>query len=355
MSKLHIANTFFEHELSSTHMGSLSHEMRRTPIHLQLQFLPYLYADPSDALVVSDSPDPCYLNTLKQWNLPKLQLYRFEDTSIPSYDQIENWGASQLIDSWAKTHHQSYTIPMWPLVKEMNSKSFSFEHTPHLPHAALLHHAEEALSWLDSFSGPKILKTCFGLSGTGHFFIEPSTSLQHILSFLNHEWKQGRPVIAEPRVDRTFDFSTQWIIAPKSAITYLGATVCLNDQRGKYVASLVGEEASLFGAHLPFLEQHQAIAHKLLIQLANLGYIGNIGFDAMLYHHQRELKLHPIVEINARKTMGYASLRLQQKYFPGKTLTIRFGTGPEGLLPASLRLPNGKQVTFKRNLQIEFT
>lgn len=379
MSKLHIANTFFEHELSSmtiatgqgmrenphtqniearskTHASDcfgITHEMRRSPIYLQLQFLPYLYADPSDGLAVSDLPDPNYYNTLKDWKLPRLNVHSLEERSIPSYEQIESWGASQLIAAWAKEHRLPYITPDWPLLKTINAKSFSFEHTPHLPHAALLRNKEDACAWLDSFSGPKILKNCFGLSGTGHFFIEPSTSLEQIFSFLNHEWKQARPVIAEPWVDRTLDFSTQWVIEATKKISYLGPTVCLNDARGKYVASRVGNETALFGEHLPFLEQHKTAAHKLLMHLADLGYYGNIGFDAMIYRSQHELKLHPIVEINARKTMGYAMLLLQQKHFPDKILTIRFGAHSEGLLPTSLRLTNGKQVVFKRNLQIE--
>jgi hypothetical protein len=327
--------------------------MERNPVHLQLQFLPYLYADPSDALAVSALPASAYAATLRQWSLPQLPLHQFEDSHIPSYTQIESWGASQAIHTWAIAHAQSYTMPSWNLIKEINAKSFSFIHSPRLPHAALLHNEEEARHWLLSFSGPKVLKTCYGLSGTGHLLIEPATPVQRILSWLTEEWKHARPVIAEPWVDRLLDFSTQWIITKENEIAYIGSTLCLNDARGKYIASQVGNESLLFGSHQHFLEDHKAVAHKLLMQLSALGYVGNVGCDAMLYQDVRGLALHPIVEINARKTMGYASLLFQRKHFPGKTLTFRFGTDSEGLLPSSLHLSNGKQLVFKRNLQIE--
>jgi hypothetical protein len=46
-----------------------------------------------------------------------------------------------------------------------------------------------------------------------------------------------------------------------------------------------------------------------------LGFFGPVGFDAMLYNHPqtKKLRLHPIVEINARRTMGWAALKLYEK------------------------------------------
>ena len=58
-----------------------------------------------------------------------------------------------------------------------------------------------------------------------------------------------------------------------------------------------------------------------------LGYFGNVGIDAMVYRSENGPQLHPIVEINARKTMGFAALELQKRHFPNKTITLSFHAG----------------------------
>ncbi len=60
MHTLHIANTFFEWELSSESNCSLYEAFHQHPVYLQLQFLPLLYASKMDALVVSDLPSAEY-------------------------------------------------------------------------------------------------------------------------------------------------------------------------------------------------------------------------------------------------------------------------------------------------------
>jgi hypothetical protein len=353
MSTLHIANTFFEHELSGQKAGSLTQTIERHPIHLQLQFLPFLYANPDEYIGITAHPAQAYQDVLKKWNLPQLKTQLLHEPKVSRFEHLETWGASHLIQEWATRHRLFYDIPAWHLVKEIQSKSFCFQHAPRLKNSALLHTEEEAHSWLSSFSGPKVLKTCFGLSGRGHLLIDTASKIATILQFLQREFEQARPVIAEPWVERALDFSTQWEIAKDQTITFIGSTVCINDAKGKYIASCIADEPTLFGQSLPFLEEHKATAHALLSAIARLGYFGNVGFDAMIYKEANTLRLHPIVEINARKTMAWAGLMFQRKHVPGKKITFRFAPGTEGLLPTRLHLQNGKHVEFTHNLVVE--
>jgi predicted ATP-grasp superfamily ATP-dependent carboligase len=69
--------------------------------------------------------------------------------------------------------------------------------------------------------------------------------------------------------------------------------------------------------------------------MISLGYFGNVGIDAMLYGSP--VTLHPIVEINARKTMGWVALEVQKRHFPNQTLTLSYAkNSAEGWLPSSL-------------------
>jgi hypothetical protein len=69
-----------------------------------------------------------------------------------------------------------------------------------------------------------------------------------------------------------------------------------------------------------------------------MGFRGNLGIDAMIY----DQKLHPIVEINLRKTMGWLALIL------GKNLS--YEQGNEGVLPNYLQV--GKEITFQKQLKL---
>lgn len=350
MSKLHIANTFFEWELGTDPKMSLREALSQHVIFLQLQFLPVLYTEPTDAILLSDLPDPNY------WSNFNHTVYTLEDREFDLNHEVESWGPSRLIAEWANARSLIYSIPNWQIVKEINSKHFSFENSPKLPYATLLTEESQAKWWIHSFNGIKVLKTCFGVSGKGHLLISNGTpTWDRIAQFLQEEWKKDLPVIAEPWVNRVLDFSTQWFIEKNRRISYLGSTRCHNNQRGQYEYNEVGKEKELFHPYFPFIIEHQQKVQPLLMTIADKGFFGNLGIDAMLYtlpEDPNNVLLQPIVEINARKTMGWAALAFQKRYFPEKKIRFSYTKGQEGYLPNSLVLKNGKKVSFARNLYI---
>ena len=310
MSVLHICNTFFEQELETPSSHLLSDWFQVHKMVLQLQFLPLLYAEPHDRILVTalpERPDPrlCLLE-----NPPCLPL--------------EHWGPSLAIAAWAKKNKLAYKIPDWETVRAINSKVFSFSEAPKLPGAALLATAAEVLSWIEHTPGPKVLKTAYGTAGAGHFHIGKSG----LESFLKKQFDLGLPVIGEPWVERLLDFSTQWRIGEK--IEFLGPTLFENAPNGTYRATLIGAP---FGWEL---EEHLAIAKPLLEKIARMGFFGNLGIDAYVYRWQGKERLQPIVEINGRKTMSWAALQIQQRTFPGQVLHFSFAKGKEGPLPMHL-------------------
>jgi len=116
-------------------------------------------------------------------------------------------------------------------------------------------------------------------------------------------------------VNREMDFSTQWVI-DKEPI-YLGATVMENTKYGMYSQTLIGKE-------IPFLKEHLEMVKQPLKLLCEAGYVGNLGIDAMVYDNT----LHPIVEINLRKTMGWLALKLER--------SLSYEEKGDGLLPEYL-------------------
>lgn len=312
MKVLHICNTFFESEVEQNTFKPLQSRFQSHPIVLQLQFLPLLYASEDDAIGVTDLPEN-----------PDPRLFLLD--SPPAAQRIETWGPSLSIDRWAQDHKIPYHLPDWSLVREINSKAFSFTHSPKLPGASLLHNREEVDQWIRLTPGPKVLKTCYGTAGQGHYHIGQGPLPTHY------------PLIGEPWVERLFDFSTQW-----DQGQLLGATPFLNDPNGTYKSTLVSPFKSFSWA----LEKHLDIAQPLVQQIVNLGYSGNLGIDAFVYRFQNQTHLHPIVEINARKTMSWVALQVQKKH-PEKALEFSFAQNNSGLLPQKIR-----EKSFKRQISL---
>ncbi len=348
--KLQIANAFFEWELE--HQGqpsvsSLYEAFHAHPVFLQLQFLSALYCAPGEGILLSDLPTEQYWENLRKKGVATpLHLPLSQGTFVP-FEEVESWGYSRLIAEWAEKHHLRYPHPDWDVVAEVNSKAFSFAHSPKLPGATLLLDESEAKEWARAVPGKKVFKTCHGFSGRGHRIVEEDAT--SAAAFLQREFAQGRVVIAEPWVNRVRDFSTQWKISGEGEIEYVGVTLCENDERGVYLSSCVGKEEALFGDDLPFLHAHKEHAAQILRKMAKAKYFGNVGIDAMLYREGNQMHLHPIVEVNARKTMGWAALVFWKRYFPNEVMTFRIALGQGGYLPSTL----GDRARFKRNLFIQ--
>lgn len=340
MRRLHIANTDFEFELTETSSVSLEKSFRQNPIVHQLQFLPIVYAEKGDGICVSDCPDPSFADP--SWHL-------FSDKDLP-YDCVESWAPSKRIALWTRERNLTYHMPDWNIVKEVNSKAFSFQQVNRLPGAKLIHSWDQLHTWMQRLPNPKVLKTCFGLSGRGHLHLP--APLEKIENFAMHEFNAHRPLIGEPWVARKLDFSTQWVISKHDGIAYVGATVLQNDAQGRYLGNLVGKEETIFGAYLDHLHAHRKIVYPTLERMQKMGFFGNVGIDAMIWGND---VLHPIVEINARKTMGWISLQIAKRLFPNQTITVSYlsTSRRSPLLPKGVVLENGKVKKFSRNLYVD--
>ena len=338
MPILHIVNANFESELEGRTAFDLENSFGSNQVLLQLQFLPCLYAKKEDGVATSTFPSKS-----------EHKIHLLSDPAQLPYTHIDSWGYSQMIARWAKKRALIYTMPSWDVVKEVNSKAFSFAHSPQLARSALITSHEEAKKWMNSFEGEKVFKSCFGVSGKGHLRLPKENS--RVEAFLKQEFAKGLPVIAEPWVTRLLDFSTQWIIHSADKIEYLGATICLSDEKGIYRGNQTGDLDLLFGKYRSHLDKHLEIAEPILKKMGAMGFFGNVGIDAMLYEKEQ---LHPVVEINARKTMGWLCIEMQKRYFPKHSIAVSYGKNDttKNLLPHTVSKSNGEKIKFNTILSL---
>jgi hypothetical protein len=362
MTIVHVANTDAEIEYANASLRTLEESWRKHPLCLQLQFLPLLYANPDESIAVTDYPEEEYLHSLLKtgwWpqGLPRFVLLK--ETAPFEGNECISWGLSLKVKAWAEVRKMAYLMPKdWETICLINSKAFSFRYSI-LPEACLIDSEEKLLQWFLKLEGDKVLKTCFGFSGNGNRVVQGSFPSLKILSFCQKEWLQGRSVIGEPWLDRTMDFSTQWLIHPNKAIEFIGFTRFETDSKGVYQGTLAGPETLLFSDDRSFLEQHRHAARKALEDIAGMGFFGFIGIDAFLYrdHKTKSICLNPIVEINGRQTMSLVALLLQQKISPEKIVRMEYkknnlSFNSTSLLPQKLTLFEKKTVPFDRNLHL---
>ena len=357
MTILYIANTNFEWELETNSKFSLVQGFHIHPNFLQLQFLPLLYGNSSNHVAVTHMPPPTYLEELQRlgFSPPKIDLFESKDTQ--SYEKIESWGWSRNIKKWADKREIDYSPPPFPIIKEHASKVFSFSHSPRLPGAELLHSMKDIQHFLLEKPYPKVIKTAFGFSGRGSYIFDSPSLPPRIETELQKELENGHLLVGEPWVKRILDFSTQWMIHETKKIDYLGSTLLENTPSGGYARTVVGDLRTLFGEYYPFLKEHLEKVKIVLTRMAEEGYYGSLGIDAMVYLHplnEKEILLHPIVEINLRKTMGWLALMLYQKYPDALSITLNYTGGEEpGLLPTELLISEKEKIKFRKQLKID--
>ena len=164
---INIANTSFEWELLQDAPLPLDQLLAQNNVYRALQLTPFFYAGPQDTILLTEPPGPDFISELESFGIPPL---RWCLPQSPPHLPINSWGASASVDAWAKQHRLTYAHPPMSVVRTVNSKEFSFTHAPKLPGAKLLHTLEQAEEWIAKTSGPKVLKTRFGVSGRGHLF-----------------------------------------------------------------------------------------------------------------------------------------------------------------------------------------
>lgn len=329
MRILHIANVFFELELAGQLKQDFASMLQALPVGRQLQYLPFLYAAPEDGVLCSPAP--------------KAGFPYFEGRAVAmeqvdgAWDAVEVWGWSPSVYTFLQQRGICFDAPAVDVVRKVNAKDWAFERSARLDGAQLIGSSSELGQWLRNVSYPAVLKTVYGVSGRGHrIYHAPGAGCE---DFARKEWEAGRPLIGEPWVERSVDFSSQWELGRSGQAKLLAWTQLENDARGSYQASLVG------GDEPPFWNEHVVAARKILQEAHSEGYFGHVGIDAFTYDEGR--RLHPICELNARNTMAHVALKFRDKHFPGQTLRMSYGPAGEGLLPVG-RSP--RQLRFEQVL-----
>lgn len=290
-----------------------------------LAYLPAWYARPADYVWVDKPLGEDFLRLTQA--LPHLAqaITTAEVSAIAGQEEVELWGISP-----QAIHQLNLSPTLWKdEYRELTSRaparrclSRLIDNIPEIDKKILpVCHSQIASieESLRQSTGKQLLKSPYSSSGRGLVWLPPGELARSEKQIIAGMLKKQSCVSTEPALDKALDFSFHFRIEQDRTVSFLGYSLFNTNSKGAYLYSLLDSQQH-------FEEKlHSYIPPGLLSQItpyiiAFIGeeyapyYTGNIGVDMLIYQDEGQYRLHPCVEINMRKSMGYLSLRLYTRF-----------------------------------------
>lgn len=341
------------------------------------------FALESDVVLVKKEIDPLFLQKLKQINIkiPEFITLAGALNSSEFIDKPKNklspWGwspaAHKLLEPLKKSCSDEFQLSKVAVWKNEYKNLYSKKTAKEVLEMVLSHCSSKHLIAENNIPAICTSKTDFELAikKWGKIMVKAPWSssgrgLQPITKTPVHEkvWekilgivKDQGYAIAEPFYQKIFDYDLQFRIE-KGKVEYVGESIFTTNTKGQYLGNyLNGFPDKMNKKHITFLRETSNVVLPFLItaiENSSIGkfYEGNFGIDMLLVlNENKQLKLHPCLEINVRKSMGLLAISLEKlisnhkkgmfsSYFNPQTLFSDFSTEMQRNHP--LQLKNGK-------------
>jgi len=211
-----------------------------------------------------------------------------------------------------QTYDLRYDFPDTNIVKMVNSKLYSYhlnsliigrDHGKLVDDSKLIE--DYGMEYLKH--GSFLIKDLFGVSGKGNLFVDSENMLKRIVHYVEKQEKKGQctKFLLEPFLCKEIDFSCQFLIDQDGSFTILSIQRLFNSNFA-YLGSSTADKTLL---ELLEKEKYFTIIERIANHLYKDGYYGNVCIDSMILKNG---EIVPIVEINARKSMGLLNCYLDK-------------------------------------------
>jgi hypothetical protein len=203
------------------------------------------------------------------------------------------------------------TLPSVEVVKQVNSKTFSslLGEAYSEPYSFAVGSALELASCgkelLNSTS--VVVKDPYGVSGKGNLHISTEKALKGIVSFLDRQEKKGKKVelVIEKFLEKKQDFSCHFAIAEDGTRDIRSVQEMVNRNFGFYGIRNAGHPLLEYLEDKHYFDMVDQVGKELFRH----GYFGPVCLDSMVLKND---ELVPVIEINARKSMGMLNWALNR-------------------------------------------
>jgi hypothetical protein len=303
----------------------------------ELAFLPLWYARKGDFVWIETQTSKTFLNEIKILN-PAAQLISIDDLSCGKkyllHQEIDLWGISpHAIYRWEKLnrfYQMDWKIPEW---KEEYQKLGSRRTNLSILSCLIDKYSEiekeiiplyfsqidEIENYICRAQERKLVKSPYSSSGRGLVWLPPGKLNRSEKQIISGMLRKQSHVSIEKVLDKQLDFSMQFEIDREGEPHFAGYSVFQTNSKGAYEKSLLANRSVLEKQLAVYLNcslldriKNEFIA--ILKEIYTPYYKGNIGVDMMVYLSGNQYRLHPCVEINMRKSMGYLAVQFQKNY-----------------------------------------
>lgn len=303
----------------------------------ELAFLPAWYAQPNDFVLINQKLPSEFIRKTEDLNMV--------DRSITVSDFIDRketlnrekiclWGPApnsiHLFEKIKSEYNLDIDIPKWKteyallssrhtafsVLKKLMSRISSVEKDI-LP--SFFSEVTDIEQYVSDKNTKLVLKSPYSSSGRGIVWLPPGQLNRSERQIIGGMLKKQRSASVEKKLDKLLDFSAHFEITPDKAIRFAGYSLFETGTKGNYEKSILLPQNEIEKTLFQYIGKGllSEVTEQLKINLSEEYapyYEGNLGVDMMIYLSGNRFHLHPCVEINMRKSMGYLSLQLQKNY-----------------------------------------
>jgi hypothetical protein len=164
-----------------------------------------------------------------------------------------------------------------------------------------------------------IIKTPYSSSGRGLLWLSPGKLPQSEKQIIIGMLKRQTQVSFEKALDKQLDFSMHFEITREKETNFIGYSVFQTNAKGVYESNLLACQDTLEKQittliDMPLLKEVRKILTGIIHEMYAPYFTGNLGVDMLVYFSENQFRLHPCVEINMRKSMGYLAIRFFENH-----------------------------------------
>jgi len=342
---LHWFNANAESSALAHHLGIDYHPSKQElAIEQDLEILMVAACKQDDMLLLRKLPSITHLSQLKEHGIiiPELVLSGEPSLTERKLGGLTPWAWSP--DSSKKLSVLREQVPssvpaQWqPALNPQNfSKQLGLDLKSNLKISSsskIFTNFTEARNYLKNSPIDLRIKLPFACSGRGHYrYIHEDGLTTELEKFLSRAKKSQKAILIEPERNKVCDFSVHYDLTPQKSVKLRGFCVIENSPTGQFSQAHASSKwTSLLPKGIPSFLFRETDFEKLyydripqVLKQLFPDYHGPISIDAMIYE-SNGLHLEPVVEVNARHTMGRLTLNLNKLASllrPRKTLFLK--------------------------------
>ena len=304
MNRFFWGNFDFEEQLR----GDVQRSSRVERLVLELASCWLAVADADDRIWCPGELPFEFLESLAQWELPS-NLFVSDPRQIPHGMELVPWGWSPAAVEFGERQRLIVNAPPLDVVCLANSREYSvpLEESPadDWDYATLCRTLGQVLACVERLPHMTawVIKANWSHAARERILGRGSQLTAADISWVKQRLARDGVVSWERWLNRESEVGIQWHITPGQAPELIAITELLVDPRGQYAGT---REMSLAVSTPEWAMQAAESTRPAVHDLANRGYFGPVGIDAMRYTHPdwNMARTRPLQDINARWTMG---------------------------------------------------